>query len=118
MLITHNNVKDTFLSKKSYEQILKRFHNLKTLLRINCNQTSIKLVLDYNNINEEINGVISFSTVSTHVITPGSLNTSGIYHIITFIIYKNNNFINIKNNNKKINYTYINIIIYIKKYIT
>ena len=114
MLITHYNVKDTFLSKKSYEQIIKRFHNFKTFVRIFCDQTNVKLLLEYNATTEEIIGRLIFRSTSTEII---NLPMGGVFIFITFIIYKNNDYIYIENPSKLEKPDLIDIVIYLTEHI-
>jgi hypothetical protein len=65
MLITHYNVKNTFLSRQSFININKKVNYIKSLLKKNCQQTKIKFSLMYYIQKNTIMGNFDVETTSS-----------------------------------------------------
>jgi hypothetical protein len=105
MLITHYNVKDTFLSKKSFIDINKKVNFIKSLLEKHCQQTKLNFSLTYENRHNIIIGKFELSSSSAY--------DYGLFYRLSFIIRMNQNYILITNNVNDPNPTIHKLLMYI-----
>jgi len=105
MLITHYNVKDTFLTEESFIKINKKVNFIKSLLRKYCKQTKLIFSLTYEITLNIIVGKFELSTSSAY--------DYGLFYRLSFVIRMNQKYILITNNLNESNTTINNLLMYI-----
>ena len=89
MLITHYNVKKTFLTEESFITINKKVHFIKTMFRKYCEQTKLNFSLNYDNRQNIIIGKFELSSSSAY--------NYGLYSKLIFYLNEADNYIMIVN---------------------
>jgi hypothetical protein len=105
MLITHYNVKNTFLTKESFININKKVNFIKSLLKKHCQQTKLNFSLTYEIRHNIIIGKFELSSSSAY--------DYGLFYRLSFVIRMNQNYILITNNLNDPNPTIHKLLMYI-----
>lgn len=105
MLITHYNVKNTFLTEESFITINKKVHFIKTMFRKYCEQTKLNFSLNYDNRQNIIIGKFELSSSSAY--------NYGLYSKLIFYLNEADDYIMIVNMINPSKREIIDLLIYI-----